>query len=97
MSIVHKLSFLPFLPDKGRVREVLRIATPLIIGSSALTVMQFCDRLFLARHSNISIQAALPQASSPSPSSASLRPRPVMQVLLWRNTTVQATGANVYM
>jgi MATE family multidrug resistance protein len=60
MSIVHKLSFLPFLPDKGRVREVLRIATPLIIGSSALTVMQFCDRLFLARHSNISIQAALP-------------------------------------
>ena len=43
-----------------RYREVLRIAAPLIISNSALTVMQFCDRLFLARHSSVSIQAALP-------------------------------------
>ncbi|NLF23718.1 MAG: MATE family efflux transporter [Lentisphaerae bacterium] len=44
----------------ARYREVLRIATPLIISNSALTVMQFCDRLFLARYSSVSIQAALP-------------------------------------
>ena len=39
---------------------MLRIGTPLIISSGALTLMQFCDRLFLARHSAVSIQAALP-------------------------------------
>jgi MATE family multidrug resistance protein len=44
----------------ARYREVLRIAAPLIISNSALTVMQFCDRLFLARYSSVSIQAALP-------------------------------------
>ena len=47
-------------PRFGRYREVLRIATPLIIGNSVLTLMQFCDRLFLARYSSVSIQAALP-------------------------------------
>jgi multidrug resistance protein, MATE family len=49
----------PFLRS-CRIRDVLRLATPLIISNSALTVMQFCDRLFLARHSSVSIQAALP-------------------------------------
>ena len=60
MSLLRNHSFLSCLPATGRVREVVRLATPLIIGNSALTLMQFCDRLFLARHSSVSIQAALP-------------------------------------
>ena len=36
------------------------MALPLIAGMAVFTVMQFCDRLFLARHSSLSIQAALP-------------------------------------
>jgi MATE family multidrug resistance protein len=44
----------------GGFREVLAIALPMVIGSSAFTVMQFCDRLFLAWHSDLAIQAAMP-------------------------------------
>jgi len=33
---------------------------PLILSMGAYTVMQFCDRVFLAQHSAVSIQAALP-------------------------------------
>ncbi len=44
----------------GNYREVARVALPLIVGMGVFTVMQFCDRLFLARHSGIAIQAALP-------------------------------------
>jgi MATE family multidrug resistance protein len=47
-------------PRFAPYREVLRIAAPLIISNAALTLMQFCDRLFLARYSSVSIQAALP-------------------------------------
>ncbi len=36
------------------------VAWPLIISTGSFTVMQFCDRMFLAWHSPISIQAALP-------------------------------------
>lgn len=44
----------------GSMREVLKIALPMVIGNSAFTVMQFCDRLFLAWHSDLAIQAAMP-------------------------------------
>jgi MATE family multidrug resistance protein len=44
----------------GGYRELLRIAWPLILSMGAFTVMQFCDRVFLARSSSVSIQAALP-------------------------------------
>jgi MATE family multidrug resistance protein len=40
--------------------EVLHVAVPLIISMGSFTFMQFCDRVFLARFSSISIQAALP-------------------------------------
>lgn len=36
------------------------MAYPLILSMGSFTVMQFCDRIFLARSSSISIQAALP-------------------------------------
>jgi MATE family multidrug resistance protein len=38
----------------------MRMAWPLIISTGSFTVMQFCDRLFLAWHDSVSIQAALP-------------------------------------
>jgi len=44
----------------GGCREVLRMAWPLIISTGSFTIMMFCDRMFLAWHSPISIQAALP-------------------------------------
>jgi len=44
----------------GGIRELLRVAYPLILSMGAFTVMQFCDRIFLARASSLSIQAALP-------------------------------------
>ncbi len=37
-----------------------RIAAPLILSMGSYTVMQFCDRVFLARYSSTAIQAALP-------------------------------------
>jgi MATE family multidrug resistance protein len=39
---------------------MVRLAYPLFVSMGAFTVMQFCDRIFLARYSSISIQAALP-------------------------------------
>lgn len=44
----------------GGVREILSIAIPLVISNSAFMVMQFCDRIFLARYDDLAIQAALP-------------------------------------
>ena len=44
----------------GGYREVLRVAYPLVLSMGTFTIMQFCDRIFLARHSSVSIQAALP-------------------------------------
>jgi MATE family multidrug resistance protein len=44
----------------GGYREVLRVALPLIVSMGSFTVMQFFDRMFLAWHSSVSIQAALP-------------------------------------
>ncbi len=44
----------------GGMVEVWRIALPLIISTASLTLMQFCDRMFLAWYSGVSIRAALP-------------------------------------
>ena len=44
----------------GGYREVFRIAWPLVVSMGSFTVMQFVDRMFLAWHSPVSIQAALP-------------------------------------
>jgi len=47
-------------PAPGGFSEVLKVAWPLIISSGSGAVMQFCDRIFLARYDSVSIQAALP-------------------------------------
>jgi len=44
----------------GGYREVIHIAWPLVVSMGSFTVMQFVDRMFLAWHSPVSIQAALP-------------------------------------
>jgi MATE family multidrug resistance protein len=44
----------------GGLAEVWRIALPLIVSTASLTLMQFCDRMFLAWYSGVSIRAALP-------------------------------------
>ena len=41
-------------------RELLVISLPLIISTISYTVMQFCDRMFLAWHSNDALAAVLP-------------------------------------
>lgn len=41
-------------------RDVMRLAVPLIVSMSALTVMQFVDRMFLLWHSKESMAAAMP-------------------------------------
>lgn len=50
--------FRPPLP--GSPREVLSVALPLIVNSAAFLVMQFSDRVFLARYSSTAIGAAMP-------------------------------------
>lgn len=44
----------------GGYRELLVVAYPLMISMGSFTLMQFVDRMFLAWHSPISIQAAVP-------------------------------------
>jgi MATE family multidrug resistance protein len=46
--------------EPGGYREVIRIAWPLVVSMGSFTLMQFVDRMFLAWHSPVSIQAALP-------------------------------------
>jgi len=41
-------------------REILSVSLPIIIGMAGRTIMMFSDRLFLARHSQLELQAALP-------------------------------------
>ena len=47
-------------PAPGGYREMLRVAYPLVLSMGTFTIMQFCDRIFLAHYSSTSIQAALP-------------------------------------
>jgi Na+-driven multidrug efflux pump len=44
----------------GGYREVWRVAAPIIVSMASFTLMQFCDRMFLARHGSVSLRAALP-------------------------------------
>ena len=44
----------------GGYRELFQVAWPLIISMGSFTLMQFCDRMFLAWHSPVSLQAVLP-------------------------------------
>ncbi|MEA3265537.1 MAG: MATE family efflux transporter [Candidatus Fermentibacteria bacterium] len=41
-------------------RGILAISIPIIAGMAGGTIMMFCDRLFLAQHSQLELQAALP-------------------------------------
>lgn len=45
---------------KGSLRECLAVAWPLVLAMAGNAIMMFADRLFLARYSATSIQAALP-------------------------------------
>lgn len=51
-----------FSKKAGSVGEVLQIALPLIINGSAMTIMQFSDRIFLSKYSTVAINAAMPSA-----------------------------------
>lgn len=41
-------------------REIAAVSLPIIAAMAGRTIMMFCDRLFLARHSQLELQAALP-------------------------------------
>ncbi|NOQ21578.1 MAG: MATE family efflux transporter [Candidatus Aegiribacteria sp.] len=41
-------------------REIIAISFPMIAAMAGRTIMMFCDRLFLAQHSQLELQAALP-------------------------------------
>jgi multidrug resistance protein, MATE family len=41
-------------------REIIAVSLPIIAGMAGRTIMMFCDRLFLAQHSQLELQAALP-------------------------------------
>ncbi|MDR0994025.1 MAG: MATE family efflux transporter [Verrucomicrobiota bacterium] len=56
----HLLDLKSSPPSPGGIREVWRIAAPIIISMASLTIMQFCDRIFLARYSSVALRAALP-------------------------------------
>ena len=45
---------------RGSLPECLAVAWPLVLAMAAQAVMMFADRLFLARYSAVSIQAAMP-------------------------------------
>lgn len=54
---------IPFLKDwkqKNRYREVSRVCLPLVMGTAAITVMEFTDRIFLSNYDLDAIAAALP-------------------------------------
>jgi MATE family multidrug resistance protein len=41
-------------------REIIAISFPIIAAMAGRTIMMFCDRLFLAQHSQLELQASLP-------------------------------------
>ena len=43
-------------------RDVLKLSLPLVVSTLSYTVMQFCDRMFLAWHSTDELAAVLPVA-----------------------------------
>ena len=48
------------MPAPGGVREILRVAVPLVISTGSLTLMQFCDRMFLSWYHADAFRAVLP-------------------------------------
>lgn len=44
----------------GGWRELMQIAWPLIVSSGTFAILNFCDRLFLARYSEATFRASLP-------------------------------------
>jgi MATE family multidrug resistance protein len=50
----------PASPTAGDVRDVLRIALPLILAASGHAIRLFCDRVMLSQYSPTAIQASLP-------------------------------------
>lgn len=48
----------PRQPDS--YRGIMAVSLPIIAGMAGRTIMMFCDRLFLAQHSQLELQAALP-------------------------------------
>ena len=46
--------------DDGGYRHVLRLVVPVVLSNAAFTVMQFTDRVLVARFSSEAIQAAMP-------------------------------------
>ncbi len=57
---MDKKTTYPTRHTPGSYREVLHIAWPLIVTTGSFTAMLFCDRMFLAWHNSIAIQAAPP-------------------------------------
>ena len=47
-------------PEDGGYRHVLRLVVPMVLSNAAFTVMQFTDRVLVARFSADAIQASLP-------------------------------------
>lgn len=47
-------------PSPGGYREVWRVSAPIIVSMASFTLMQFCDRVFLAHDSSVALRAALP-------------------------------------
>ncbi|RKZ03940.1 hypothetical protein DRQ21_04280 [Candidatus Fermentibacteria bacterium] len=47
-----------YAPDS--YRGIIAVSLPIIAGMAGRTIMMFCDRLFLAGHSQLELQAALP-------------------------------------
>lgn len=45
---------------KPTFRDLLRVALPLVITSASFTVLNFCDRMFLAWYGPVALQAAVP-------------------------------------
>ncbi|MBR1609128.1 MAG: hypothetical protein IJ678_05880 [Kiritimatiellae bacterium] len=52
--------FLPKTAEDGSYRHVLRLVVPMVLSNAAFTVMQFTDRILVARCSSEAIQAAMP-------------------------------------
>ena len=47
-------------PEDGGYRHVLRLVVPMVLSNAAFTVMQFTNRVLVARHGSEDIQAAMP-------------------------------------
>ena len=50
----------PAPADDGGYRHVLRLVVPMVLSNAAFTVMQFTDRILVARYGSAEIQAATP-------------------------------------